>query len=61
MLMHEAWLKIYGVNKERRSPERKEFTITDAQVDAVDDTAGLQPVNRAGRERAGEHEWNHQF
>lgn len=50
-----------NVPPERRDDSRKEFTLLDEQIDAVDDTAGLPPVNRAGKERANEHAWNNQF
>jgi hypothetical protein len=60
-IMHEKWMQLEEKRVERRSPDRAGFTLTDAQVDAVDDTAGLPPVQRAGRERASEHAWINQF
>lgn len=61
-LIHKFWMEMYGAMSEKRhNPERGTFSLTDMQVDAVDDTAGLPPIDRAGKERANEHEWNNQF
>lgn len=60
-VMHEAWMLSKERDEKRIIPDRPMFSLTDEQVDAVDDTAGLQPVNRAGKERANEHAWNNQF
>lgn len=62
-LLHKHWMELQVAN-EKRSAQRegtKAFAITNEQVDAVDDTAGLPPVRRAGKARADEHVWNNQF